>query len=567
MNVKFKRLSSSLVTRLVLMSLVLLVLGTLVSYWQLTRFLRQDLTAMVAEQQATLADYVARDVDAGLALRLQFLQRTARDLSPGLLQRPADLQAWLARRHQLQPLFDLGLLVLDPAGRVITMDSPGPTLGAGSFAPEVAQLAQLAQRPPGDLQGWVGSPRRGLAGTQPMLPLVAPLRSADGALLGLLLGVEALTPKGFLSRVLEQRIAPGTDPADTGNAPAKTPGPGLLLVAPHEGLFVASTQPDRVMQPTPASGINLLHDRAMAGYRGSGTTVNARGVEEIAAIASVPLSGWFVVARMPTAQAFASVTRLQKFILQRRLPVVAVVVLLIAGVFAWLLRPLLRSAALAERMTRGEVPLAPLPVVRDDEVGHLTDAFNRLLAKLGEQQAELERLAHHDNLTGLPNRKLLIDRLQQALSRAQRQGSSAALLFMDLDGFKGLNDSLGHETGDAALRAIAQRLAVAVRQGDTVARLGGDEFVLLAPDLAGDTQAAVAALVQKCRDAVRQPLQLGGRLHTLGVSIGTAVSRGQHSPSELLEAADKAMYASKPTGREAQVSGAVLEAPDATQTA
>lgn len=564
MNVKFKRLGSSLVTRLVLMSLILLVLGTVVSYWQLTRFLRQDLTAMVADQQATLAHYVARDVNAGLALRLHLLQRTAQDLSPGLLQRPADLQAWLTQRHQLQPLFDLGLLVLDPAGRPIALDSRGSALAAEPF---VAEVAQLAQRPHGDRQGLVGSPRRGLGGTQPLLPLAAPLRSADGELLGVLLGVETISSGGFLDHLIEQRVAPGADLADTDEARAKAPSSGLLLVAPREGLFVASTRPEMVMQPTPSTGVNLLHDRAMAGYRGSGTTVNARGVEEIAAIASVPLSGWFVVARMPTAQAFASVTRLQKFILQRRLPVVAAVVLLIAVVFAWLLRPLFRSAALAERMTRGEVPLAPLPVVRDDEVGHLTDSFNRLLAKLGEQQAELERLAHHDNLTGLPNRKLLIDRLQQALSRAQRQGSSLALLFMDLDGFKGLNDSLGHETGDAALRTIAQRLAVAVRQGDTVARLGGDEFVLLAPDLAGDTQAAVAALVQKCRDAVRQPLDLGGRHHTLGVSIGTAVSSGQHSPSELLEAADKAMYASKPSGREAAPSGPVPLAPEVTQTA
>ena len=528
---KLKLIANSLVTRLVLMSLVLLVLGTAGSYWQLTRFLRHDLMAMVAARQTTLADHVARDVDASLALRLQLLQRTAQSLPPALLNRPAELQTWLADRHRQQPLFLLGLLVTDAQGRVIAQDQPRPALAGASFAAEAAQAAVAFGR--GD-RAWVGSPRPSVQAGLPMLPLASPLRTASGALAGLLLGVEEITAQGFLAALLDQHgVHAG----------------GLLIISPRDRVVVASTQPEMLPRPSPAQGLNALHDRAMAGFRGSGTTVNANGVEEISAIASVPLSGWFVVAQMPAAEALVPVTRLQNFILQRRLPVVALVLVFIACIFAWLLRPLLLSARLADRMTRGELEPAPLPVVRNDEVGHLTASFNRLLAKLAEKQAELERLAHHDSLTGLPNRKLLIDRLQQALARAQRQRTQLALLFMDLDGFKRLNDGHGHEVGDAALKAIAHQLAGVVRQGDTVARLGGDEFVLLAPDLAGDTEAAVQALVQKCRDAVQLPLLLGGAQQVLGVSIGAAVSGGQHSPSELLLAADQDMYAAKLRGR------------------
>ena len=158
----------------------------------------------------------------------------------------------------------------------------------------------------------------------------------------------------------------------------------------------------------------------MKGFRGVGVDVNSRGIEEVAAIASVPSSGWFVVARLPTSEAFASVTRIQHFILKNTL-VIAPIFLLIMGIgLRYQLRPLMDAAHLADRMTLDEIPLEPLPVVRNDEVGHLTAAFNRVLSKLLESRTDLERIAHHDPLTGLPNRRLLADRMQQALAHAQR---------------------------------------------------------------------------------------------------------------------------------------------------
>jgi diguanylate cyclase (GGDEF)-like protein len=306
-----------------------------------------------------------------------------------------------------------------------------------------------------------------------------------------------------------------------------------------------------ILQPTPAKGINLLHDRAMDGYRGTGITVNARGIEEFSAMVSVPSAGWFVVARIPTADAFAAIARTKTYVLRSSLFTLLLMVVLVAGLSWWALKPLFAAARQADAMTRGEAPLEPLRVARNDEVGHLTAAFNRLLIKLANSQAELARMAHHDSLTGLPNRRLLADRLRQGLARARRNRTQIALLAMDLDGFKPINDTLGHEAGDEALRVLAERFAGALRKSDTLARVGGDEFVLLAADLLGgpeDVANGAKAIASKIIDIASQPVMLNGAQASLRVSIGIAIGGGPCSPEQLLNAADQAMYEAKRSG-------------------
>lgn len=523
MNIK--RISTGLVTRLVVMGLAMAAVGTAASYFQLTRFLREDLTRTVSAQQTALAEYVARDIDGYLDERLQFLARLAANLPPGLLSQPVALQAWLAQRAALSPVFPMGLAVLDRTGHRLD--------GASPFAVDsVAFTGALGGRPT------LGQPTKMAGSSNAALPMGTPVRNPAGEVVAVLLGTAELAAEGLLGHPDDGRVA------HVG---------GVLVVSPRDRLFVASTEPAMSMQPTPAPGVNPLHDRAMTGFRGSGITVNAKGIEEISAIASVPLSGWFVVARLPLAEALAPVARMQRFILMQRAPGVLAVLLVIGLVMAWLLRPLLRAARQAERMARGEMALAPLRVVRDDEIGHLTRAFNSLLAKLGEQQAELERMAHCDILTGLPNRKLLNDRMRQMLACTGQGGGPVAVLYLDLDGFKQLNDTFGHDAGDEALRRIAQRLLGLVKPTDTVARIGGDEFVLLMAGLDAPAEGAVQGLAQRCIDAIGQPLHLNPTNVVIGVSIGIVLTEGGEAPEALLAAADKAMYQAKQGGRSGYV--------------
>ena len=182
-----------------------------------------------------------------------------------------------------------------------------------------------------------------------------------------------------------------------------------------------------------------------------------------------------------------------------------------------------------------------------DENGEVA-YYAGVLTHIGDIKSEQQRLSHlayHDSLTGLPNRLLLADRLEMALLRSRREHSYVAVLFLDLDGFKEINDTYGHETGDVLLVAIARRLDEAVREQDTVARLGGDEFVLLFEGLEGVEEAY--SLVKRVEALFAEPFVVGGRSLLCGVSAGLAVHRPGDGATaqEMICTADMRMYEEK----------------------
>ncbi len=164
------------------------------------------------------------------------------------------------------------------------------------------------------------------------------------------------------------------------------------------------------------------------------------------------------------------------------------------------------------------------------------------------KQAELHYLAHYDHLTGLPNRMLLADRLERACRDAERKNSLVAVLFIDIDRFKQINDSLGHSVGDAVLRKVVERLKLSARRADTVARLGGDEFVILMESL--DDQADVDLVAQRVVEAMRAPIEVFGHSLVATVSVGSSLYPADDTEiSPLLAKADAAMYEAKARGR------------------
>ncbi|MCC7370724.1 MAG: EAL domain-containing protein [Chloroflexi bacterium] len=188
-----------------------------------------------------------------------------------------------------------------------------------------------------------------------------------------------------------------------------------------------------------------------------------------------------------------------------------------------------------------EVRVLPLPngqlivIVRD-------------ISERKRSEEELTRLAFHDTLTGLPNRARFIVRLQEALSQAGTDGRPLAVMFLDLDNFKVVNDSIGHEAGDQLLIAVAERLQTSLRPGDTIARFGGDELAVLVEGLADPGEAVRVA--ERIRKVLRPPISLSGHEVFVTASVGIAIGTpGEEEPAGLLRKADLAMYRSKAAGK------------------
>ncbi|MDB5865185.1 MAG: hypothetical protein JWO70_2991 [Betaproteobacteria bacterium] len=227
----------------------------------------------------------------------------------------------------------------------------------------------------------------------------------------------------------------------------------------------------------------------------------------------------------------------------------AIVLFLSAAIYAVfrfnVLFPIRKLISASEEVGRGQYTL--VEVRSADELGLLARAFNAMIEEVRQEQAKLHRQANFDVLTGLPNRMMALDRIDQEISRARRSHQRFAMFFIDLDNFKNVNDSLGHAVGDELLVATGARVQATLRDADTVARLGGDEFLVLAPDVTDEVQ--VEEIAERLIRAVSEPLELNGRKVVARCSIGIALFPDNGESGEMLMAnADNAMYQAKSMG-------------------
>ncbi|AMR68270.1 diguanylate cyclase domain-containing protein [Aquipseudomonas alcaligenes] len=228
---------------------------------------------------------------------------------------------------------------------------------------------------------------------------------------------------------------------------------------------------------------------------------------------------------------------------------------LIATIASRAMTSSLKRINLAVQQFARERKSAPLPVQRQDELGQLARSFVQMqeeivehLEELSRSRNALEHLARHDPLTGLPNRRVFFERLEHALAAARRSAKPLAVLFVDLDHFKQLNDSLGHSVGDRVLQAVANLLRSATRESDTVARLGGDEFVILIEQL--DDPGRVVAVLHKLHERFQLPMLLDGHEVKVQASMGVSLfPRDGDDIESLVQQADRAMYVAKNAGR------------------
>ncbi len=265
-----------------------------------------------------------------------------------------------------------------------------------------------------------------------------------------------------------------------------------------------------------------------------------------------PGLGWTVLARQPVAVAYREVDALGRNILSIGVAIAglaAIAGVLIAG---HLVRPLLTIVAASRRLLAGDIDNIP-PYRGIPDIETLTEALRNLIANLRRTTAEKQRMeimAFVDQLTGLPNRAALTRRLGELTAHPPRRDQALAVLYLDLDGFKAVNDNLGHPAGDVVLQSVALRLSACLRAEDFAARLGGDEFVVLAATTQGQALADIQAVAARIIKALNHPIPIGDATARVGCSLGGAIWPADAAGlEEVLRCADAALYVSKSSGK------------------
>jgi PAS domain S-box-containing protein len=373
MNLKFFQWRS-LQTRVTLLALLLVVFVICCITIYVSRILRADMERMLGQQQLATVSGIAHEIDNHLRDREVALETIAKEVTPKILADSSASQALLEQRPLLQLLFNGGVFLTRADGTAIA-DVPR---SAGRIGTNYIDRESVSI-PLKEGKTVIGRPAMGKKLGAPIFSIVAPLFDAKGKVSGVIVGTINLGLPSFLDQITQSHYGQRGD---------------FLLFAPQHKLIVTASDKTRVMQPAPAPGLNVMYDRYVAGYEGFGTAVSSQGIEELSAAKRIPSAGWFIVARLPVAEAFAPIESMQE-----RLLVSALVFTVLAGALtSWLISRMLRkqfapvraaSSAIAARSTADQ-PIRALHVVRQDEIGELIGDFNILLESYARREELLK---------------------------------------------------------------------------------------------------------------------------------------------------------------------------------
>ena len=352
----------SLKTRITLITLIIFVVSNGVMAFYASRVLQDEMSRKLGRQQFSTVSLLATQVDDELRDRISVLEGSARQITPALLRNAVALQQWIDQDAALRILFNGGGYVTGVDG----MARASTPISAGRAGLGFLEQSHVAAALKGG-KTTIGKPRIGKALKTPVIGIATPLRDAHGQVIGALVGVIDLSKTNFLDRITENRFG------STG---------GYLLIAPQHDLFVTATDKRRTMQPLPARGVNLMHDRYMLGYEGYGVATNSRGVEELSAAKGISAAGWFMVAVLPVEEAFAPIYAMQQGLLLAGMALTLLACCLIWWMLKRELSPMLFTVKTLASLPDGSAPVQPLPIFRQDEIGELVGGFNRLLSSL-----------------------------------------------------------------------------------------------------------------------------------------------------------------------------------------
>ena len=359
----------SIRTRLLVLSIGALVLSLILPGIYISRGLRDDVFALVGEQQRAVTALVANEINHELQDRLDVLALEAKRISPALMSDPLALQDFIKQRPLFLSHFSGGVWVFRADASLLTKAALGGPMDS-VFADRQTLSETLSQARPG-----VGRPMAGVSSPTPTFAMLTPIRDASEQVIGALAGVTLLDGHNFLNQVIQSGYGKnGT----------------FLLVEPRSRQLVTATEQRRSMELLPVIGVNALIDRFVAGYQGSGLHFNAQGRQMLASAKAIPVATWYVSASLSTDQIEATLEGLQA----RRIGSV-LLGLGVAALLLWLmlrqqLAPMTQAVEALRRMGDQGYQASAIPVARNDEVGQLIGGLNRFLEVVRQQQNDLK---------------------------------------------------------------------------------------------------------------------------------------------------------------------------------
>lgn len=488
---------------------------------------RRALTQKVAETLRGASSQGAREVDLWMKERLYDVRvfATSYEVSENLdrVRRGERSQAVRRLTDYLSSVKERftdyhELIVVDRNGGAVASNAGGH---AGSVELPADWVEQARSR-----DAILGRVYWDSSAVKPLMTLAVPISTTDGRFLGALAAQLDLTPMAAALK---------TFAGGQSGALYLATGRGELVISSagaDPGLMSQSLRPRVVERLT-------QEQRAPIEY------TDPQGRDVLGALAPIRRLDWAIIADIPADEAYAQVARL------RTLALVTVSALLVViGGLAYLMGltivlPLDRMARGAGEVAGGDLAVT-LPVVGGGEVAYVTEVFNDMVTRLRQGREELERLSRTDGLTGLPNRRHLMETLEKEVRRAKRNDRPFSVLMIDVDHFKRYNDAFGHLAGDDVLKGLGEVLAAAIRTADYAARYGGEEFTVLLPETPLDGASEVA---ERIRERMQQrPFGTNGTNVTLSIGIAEFPSDGETLES-VIAGADTALYAAKEYGR------------------
>ena len=491
---------------------------------------KRSLTAKASEELLSVSTQTAREVDLWTKERrydlrvfassyevTENLERIAREGSKAVRSgRPYQhLTDYLNSVHER--FVDYAeLLIVDPSGRVVASSREQPD--AVVLPPD--WQAQMR----GD-HLVLGAPYWNATIKRPEILISVPIGVAGGKSLG---GITARVNLQSLAETLK-RFAPGES--------------GQVYLMKEDGSLIVSSRDSSAAVMT----LRYSREATMAHLASEGRPVeftNVMGEEVLGSTRRVPGLDWVVVAEIPSTEVFSQLGHLRDVTLLIVAGMLAVAGALGYALGLYIVRPLDRLTQGAAKVATGDLDV-DLPVATGGEVGYLTEVFNNMVSRLRASRGELERLSVTDHLTGLSNRRRMMEALENEVRRSRRLKHTFAVLMADVDHFKQYNDAHGHPAGDEALMRVGAVLCEATQDVDFVARYGGEEFFVLMPEL--EAPGAVT-MAERIRQHLAQQTFAGGPV-TLSIGVAEFPANGD-SGEALIAAADVALYEAKRAGRD-----------------